>query len=216
MQKSHLSDGVAQSLQAGAPLPTLAKALVNRMHVNKQNEFLKSQQDAKQSNVVKAIKKAYRWSGLVHQYTLAINKVLESKIGSRNEAVKELIASLNPTKYLKDRLQTSKFLDGTFRPCHLKQIAKASTTNPGAVTCCVCKQEIMARKQDRILAHFLTSAHHKNCKALLDKSSLAASQVAMKESQMQTLGAYISGFGINKMYYFYFANIIILLHSIFT
>ena len=124
------------------------------------------------------------------QYVHAINQVLDSKIGSRSEAISKYFDPLMPPKHLVTHLQTAKFIDGTFVPCRLKNVAIPSTTSEGEITCCVCKQDLKTRKIEKVLSHFFSVQHHKKCKAILDKDAVKASQDLLKGSQSQSIGAY--------------------------
>lgn len=115
VQESNLSGRVVQSFKGGKSLPKNVKAYVDRVYVDKQQMFLTTQNSRKDDDsVVKAARKCYRWSGVAHQYVHVMNKVLDTPLGSRKEAVNDMFTSLDPPKFIKSLLQTSKFIDGTF------------------------------------------------------------------------------------------------------
>ena len=59
VQESDLSCGVAASFKAGKPLPTTAKALVNRKYADEQKQYLSSQDRTNREDVCKVVKKVF-------------------------------------------------------------------------------------------------------------------------------------------------------------
>ena len=144
-QPSDLSRGVVKTHEEGLSTAKNAKTRVNRVFFETQRKFLELQNEKNQRSPpdpLKTSKRLVRWIQVAQAYVVGVNQVLSSPKAERRSKHQEVLAYLNPCKFVLENLGLTRFVDGTFVKClHKQNVFSMTDGKPGYLTCVICEKQ---------------------------------------------------------------------------